>query len=89
MSGHARAVEEALGRANGHVAGNGVEVDQPTQFGDGHDGQTVVRPWWGIIADGIHCHPQAVNFAYKAHAEGCVLVTDGEFGEAAPCRLSL
>lgn len=36
------------------------------------------RPFWSIIADGVHVHPMAVNFAYQAHTDGCVLITDGE-----------
>lgn len=50
------------------------------QFG----AQTVTRrsdsrkPYWSIIADGVHVHPMAVNLAYQSHPEGCVLITDGE-----------
>jgi N-acetylglucosamine-6-phosphate deacetylase len=50
------------------------------QFG----AQTVTRrsdsrkPYWSIIADGVHVHPMAVNLAYQSHSEGCVLITDGE-----------
>ena len=36
------------------------------------------RPFWSCIVDGLHVHPFAVNFAYQAHPEGCVLVTDGK-----------
>lgn len=36
----------------------------------------VERPFYSIIADGVHVHPQAVNFAYQAHSGGCVLITD-------------
>lgn len=36
------------------------------------------RPYWSVIADGVHVHPLALNFAYSSHPDGCVLVTDGE-----------
>jgi N-acetylglucosamine-6-phosphate deacetylase len=32
--------------------------------------------YYGIIADGIHTHPSAINISYKAHPKGLVLVTD-------------
>lgn len=34
------------------------------------------RPFYGVIADGIHLHPTSIKIAYNAHPEGCVLVTD-------------
>lgn len=34
------------------------------------------RPYFGIIADGIHLHPASVSLAYSAHPHGLVLVTD-------------
>ncbi|PPQ83195.1 hypothetical protein CVT25_004253 [Psilocybe cyanescens] len=34
------------------------------------------RPYYGLILDGIHCHPNAVRLAYSSHPEGCILVTD-------------
>lgn len=34
------------------------------------------RPFFGLIADGIHLHPASVKIAYSAHPSGCVLVTD-------------
>lgn len=53
------------------------------------------RPYYGIIVDGIHCHPNSVRvrttfrildkyypssqLAYSSHPEGCILITDGLF----------
>ena len=34
------------------------------------------RPFYGLIVDGVHVHPNAVRLAYDAHPNGCVLVTD-------------
>jgi len=34
------------------------------------------RPYYGIIVDGIHCHPNSVRLAYSSHPEGCILITD-------------
>ncbi len=45
-----------------------------------HEGQAgaVVpkRPYFGLIADGIHLHPATVKIAWHAHPAGLVLVTD-------------
>jgi N-acetylglucosamine-6-phosphate deacetylase len=35
-----------------------------------------VRPYFGIIADGIHLHPTTVKIAFNAHPDGFILVTD-------------
>lgn len=35
------------------------------------------RPYYGIITDGIHLHPNTVRLAYSAHPSGCIVVTDG------------
>lgn len=37
------------------------------------------RPYYGIIADGIHVHSNVVRLAYDAHPDGCILVTDAMF----------
>lgn len=34
------------------------------------------RPYFGLIADGIHLHPTTVKIAWTAHPEGMILVTD-------------
>ncbi|KKA27040.1 hypothetical protein TD95_003957 [Thielaviopsis punctulata] len=34
------------------------------------------KPYFGVIADGVHLHPATVGLAYKAHPEGFILVTD-------------
>jgi N-acetylglucosamine-6-phosphate deacetylase len=36
-------------------------------------------PYYGIIVDGLHSHPNTVRIAYGAKKEGCVLVTDGTY----------
>ncbi|KAH0542838.1 hypothetical protein FGG08_002792 [Glutinoglossum americanum] len=34
------------------------------------------RPFFGVIADGIHLHPTCVKLAFNAHPDGCILITD-------------
>ncbi|KAI8345787.1 hypothetical protein B0O80DRAFT_520154 [Mortierella sp. GBAus27b] len=34
------------------------------------------RPYYGLICDGIHVHPNSVKIAYDSHPEGVILVTD-------------
>jgi len=34
------------------------------------------RPYFGIIADGIHLHPATTKIAWNAHPDGLILVTD-------------
>ncbi|KAK4689142.1 N-acetylglucosamine-6-phosphate deacetylase, partial [Tremellales sp. Uapishka_1] len=39
-------------------------------------GAAIERPFYGIIADGLHSHPNTVRIAYGAFKDGCILVTD-------------
>lgn len=39
-------------------------------------GNTSKRPYFGVIADGIHLHPTSVKIAWNAHPTGLILVTD-------------
>lgn len=34
------------------------------------------RPFYGLICDGVHVHPNSVRIAYYSHPSGAVLVTD-------------
>ncbi|KAK3682536.1 carbohydrate esterase family 9 protein [Podospora appendiculata] len=38
--------------------------------------ESLPRPFFGVIADGIHLHPTTVKIAWNAHPEGFILVTD-------------
>lgn len=38
--------------------------------------ESQTRPYFGIIADGIHLHPTTIKIAFNAHPEGFILVTD-------------
>lgn len=38
--------------------------------------KTCKRPYYGVIADGIHLHPLSVSLAYNLHPKGFILVTD-------------
>lgn len=37
---------------------------------------TLPRPYYGIICDGIHIHKSCVKLAYRSHPKGAILVTD-------------
>ncbi|KAF2712329.1 carbohydrate esterase family 9 protein [Pleomassaria siparia CBS 279.74] len=38
--------------------------------------QSGIKPYFGIIADGIHLHPTSIKIAWNAHPSGLILVTD-------------
>jgi N-acetylglucosamine-6-phosphate deacetylase len=48
----------------------------PGVFGVLGQAESVSRPYFGIIADGIHLHPTSIKIAFNAHPEGFILVTD-------------
>ncbi|KAF1987215.1 carbohydrate esterase family 9 protein [Aulographum hederae CBS 113979] len=38
--------------------------------------EQVKKPYFGVIADGVHLHPTSVTLAWNSHPSGFVLVTD-------------
>jgi N-acetylglucosamine-6-phosphate deacetylase len=48
----------------------------PGVFGVLGIAESLPRPYFGIIADGIHLHPTSIKIAFSAHSEGFILVTD-------------
>ncbi|KIK67522.1 carbohydrate esterase family 9 protein [Collybiopsis luxurians FD-317 M1] len=40
------------------------------------DRDEFTRPFYDIIVDGIHSHPNSVRLAYSSYPEGCILITD-------------
>lgn len=34
------------------------------------------RPFYGLICDGVHVHPNSIRIAYYSHPTGAILVTD-------------
>ena len=48
----------------------------PGVFGVLGIAESLPRPYFGIISDGIHLHPTTIKIAYNAHPDGFVLVTD-------------
>lgn len=48
----------------------------PGPFGVLGKAEETDRPYFGIIADGIHLHPTTVKIAWNAHPDGFILVTD-------------
>ncbi|KAK2014220.1 N-acetylglucosamine-6-phosphate deacetylase [Colletotrichum eremochloae] len=48
----------------------------PGVFGVLGTAESLNRPYFGIISDGIHLHPTTIKIAYNAHPDGFILVTD-------------
>ncbi|EWZ87931.1 N-acetylglucosamine-6-phosphate deacetylase [Fusarium oxysporum f. sp. lycopersici MN25] len=48
----------------------------PGVFGVLGKAESLPRPYFGIISDGIHLHPTTIKIAYSAHPDGFILVTD-------------
>ncbi|KAJ4483511.1 carbohydrate esterase family 9 protein [Lentinula aciculospora] len=40
------------------------------------DSSEFTRPFYEMIVDGVHSHPNSVRLAYSAYPEGCILITD-------------
>ncbi|TAQ83206.1 hypothetical protein B7494_g8470 [Chlorociboria aeruginascens] len=48
----------------------------PGVFGVLGIAESLPRPYFGVIADGVHLHPTSVKIAFNAHPDGFILVTD-------------
>jgi N-acetylglucosamine-6-phosphate deacetylase len=48
----------------------------PGVFGVLGRAESLPRPYFGIISDGIHLHPTSIKIAFNAHQDGFILVTD-------------
>ncbi|KAF4820837.1 N-acetylglucosamine-6-phosphate deacetylase [Colletotrichum siamense] len=48
----------------------------PGVFGVLGIAESLARPYFGIISDGIHLHPTTIKIAFNAHPDGFILVTD-------------
>ena len=48
----------------------------PGVFGVLGIAESLRRPYFGVIADGIHLHPTSIKIAFNAHPDGFILVTD-------------
>jgi N-acetylglucosamine-6-phosphate deacetylase len=48
----------------------------PGVFGVLGIAERLQRPYFGVIADGIHLHPTSIKIAFNAHPDGFILVTD-------------
>jgi N-acetylglucosamine-6-phosphate deacetylase len=48
----------------------------PGIFGVLGKAESLPRPYYGVISDGIHLHPTTVKIAYNSHPDGFILVTD-------------
>jgi N-acetylglucosamine-6-phosphate deacetylase len=48
----------------------------PGVFGVLGIAESLPRPYFGIIADGIHLHPTSIKIAFSSHQDGFILVTD-------------
>jgi N-acetylglucosamine-6-phosphate deacetylase len=46
--------------------------------------QSPPKPYFGIIADGIHLHPTSLRIAYTSHPTGLILVTDAMYLSGLP-----
>jgi N-acetylglucosamine-6-phosphate deacetylase len=44
----------------------------------------LAKPYFGLIADGIHLHGSSISIAYNAHPSGTILVTDAMYFAGCP-----
>lgn len=83
--GHSEATYEDASRAVGKGASmithlfnamRPLHHRNPGIFGVLGVSESLPRPYFGIISDGIHLHPTTIKIAFNAHPDGFILVTD-------------
>jgi N-acetylglucosamine-6-phosphate deacetylase len=65
-----------LGVAEPTPAPSQLHQDQQQHHERQDEPKRTSRPYFGLIADGIHLHPATVKIAWHAHPAGLILVTD-------------
>jgi N-acetylglucosamine-6-phosphate deacetylase len=65
-----------LGVAEPTPAPSQLRHDQQQHYERQDELKVTSRPYFGLIADGIHLHPATVKIAWHAHPAGLILVTD-------------
>ncbi|CAJ0627560.1 13209_t:CDS:2 [Entrophospora sp. SA101] len=80
-----RLVKSGITVSIGHSAATVVEAESAIKKGFHHRDPGIIgllgttcikRPYYGVICDGIHVHPNSIKIAYDSHPKGAIVVTD-------------